>query len=357
MRLILVLLVLLGSSTGTAAWAASDTKILQKELQAQEHTLEDTRARLIEVAAQVRKGEVALSDLESQIADLESRQMGLKSILGSDRRATAQLLRALQRLRRTPPQTLIFSPQTPLRAAQSALVMGRVVPSLRNRAMGLQTQLNTAQRIAADLGRSRRLAHKAMQDLRTEQETLETLLMQKQKIYAQTHQDLEERQSEAQRMAQQSRNLQDLIGKIKEAPTPMLASAGSAPLRALSRDLLMPAAGDIVVNYNQSDEFGAPSKGLRIGTTVGGLVVAPLSGVVRFAGPFKNYGQMVILEHEGGYHSLIAGLEKIDTVVGQNLRSGEPLGRASSKGTAKPLVYFELRHNGQPVDPARALRR
>ena len=80
-----------------------------------------------------------------------------------------------------------------------------------------------------------------------------------------------------------------------------------------------------------------------------------MGGVIRFSGHFKNYGNMVIIEHEDGYHSLVAGLEKIDTVVGQNIIAGEPLGLLHYEGSRsdKPVLYYELRYNGKAVNPAK----
>ncbi len=79
-----------------------------------------------------------------------------------------------------------------------------------------------------------------------------------------------------------------------------------------------------------------------------------MGGEIRFAGTFKNFGNMIIIEHEGGYHSLVAGLARIDTVVGQKVAPGEPVGVLPSGNPENPAeVYYELRLNGRPVNPAR----
>ena len=110
----------------------------------------------------------------------------------------------------------------------------------------------------------------------------------------------------------------------------------------------------IKTRYNEEDDFGAKSKGVSIEGYGGALIVAPMGGVIRFAGYFKNYGNMLIIEHKNGYHSLVAGLEKIDTVVDQSVVAGEPLGHLyQSKSGNPPTLYFELRHKGKAIDPAR----
>ena len=117
----------------------------------------------------------------------------------------------------------------------------------------------------------------------------------------------------------------------------------------------LPIAGLIKVNYGNTDDIGAVSKGIKIEGRGGALVVAPMGGVVDYAGPFKGYGQIVILRHQKGYHSLIAGLDKIDTVVEQAVSAGEPIGKMASSGGKSPLLYYELRYKGQPVNPSKKI--
>ncbi|MCD8562545.1 MAG: peptidoglycan DD-metalloendopeptidase family protein [Alphaproteobacteria bacterium] len=121
-----------------------------------------------------------------------------------------------------------------------------------------------------------------------------------------------------------------------------------------SGEAQLPVSGIIKTRFQQTDEIGAESQGITILGRSGGLVVAPMAGQVRFAGAFKKFGNIVIIEHQGGYHSLIAGLEKIDTVVERNVSAGEPIGTLKNTGgDGKPSLYYELRLDGKPVNPAR----
>ncbi|MCB9995716.1 MAG: peptidoglycan DD-metalloendopeptidase family protein [Rhodospirillales bacterium] len=116
----------------------------------------------------------------------------------------------------------------------------------------------------------------------------------------------------------------------------------------------LPVSGFITVGYGTTDEIGAYSQGIKLEARPGSLAVAPMGGIVRFAGQFKNYGNMVIIEHKNGYHSLIAGLHRIDAPVEGRINAGEPIGQlplTSSRG-GRPALYYELRRNGQPVNPA-----
>ena len=93
-------------------------------------------------------------------------------------------------------------------------------------------------------------------------------------------------------------------------------------------------------------------RGLKIISGPGAQVVAPYDGRVVFAGPFRGYGKLLIIEHGQGYHSLLSGLGKIQTAVGQNLISGEPIAAMGTPPTGKPILYMELRKNGKLLNPA-----
>ncbi len=115
-------------------------------------------------------------------------------------------------------------------------------------------------------------------------------------------------------------------------------------------EMPFPARGEVAVKFGQNDNLGNPSKGISIETRAGAQVIAPYDGQVVFAGPFRGYGLLLIIEHGEGYHTLLAGMSRIDGTVGQHLVSGEPVGVMGSSDN-KPLLYFELRRNGQPVNP------
>jgi septal ring factor EnvC (AmiA/AmiB activator) len=115
--------------------------------------------------------------------------------------------------------------------------------------------------------------------------------------------------------------------------------------------MVLPASGRIIRRYGEAAGVGMTSKGLTVETRPGAQIVAPFDGRIEFAGPFRGYGQILIIEHGDGYHSLLAGLDRIDGAVGQWLVAGEPVGVMKSGGEAKPALYIELRHHGQPIDP------
>ena len=119
-----------------------------------------------------------------------------------------------------------------------------------------------------------------------------------------------------------------------------------------------PARGRIVTHFGDPTETGGASKGLVLETRAGAQIVAPFDGRIAFEGPFRSYGQILIIEHGGGYHTVLAGLDRVDAVVGQYLLAGEPVGvmgsgeeSGAASASGRPRLYLELRRDGQPIDP------
>jgi len=134
-------------------------------------------------------------------------------------------------------------------------------------------------------------------------------------------------------------------------PTPVLLP-DPLPVRAFASGkgaMPMPARGSVITRYGQADGIGgASSKGLTVRTRPGAQVVAPFDGTVAFAGPFRGYGLLLIIEHTDGYHSLLAGMKRLEGRVGQAVRAGEPIG---VMGDGEPSLYIELRRDGRPINP------
>lgn len=137
----------------------------------------------------------------------------------------------------------------------------------------------------------------------------------------------------------------------KAGPPPRQASPTWArPFSQAQGEMPFPARGKVLVKFGQATDLGAPSRGITIATRANAQVVAPYDGQVVFSGPFRGYGLLLIIEHGEGYHTLLAGMARIDGIVGQHLLSGEPVG-VMGQSESKPLLYVELRRNGQPVNP------
>ena len=338
----------------------ANKKALEADLKTIEKDLNATKNSLVKTAKAIQKNEKELQNLDLKIADLEKEEKSLSEKLQNDRGSISRLILALERIRRLPPEALIVRPEAPLKTAQSAMLLEEILPALNKQATDLKVTLENLQSVSEDLQAKRAAMVESSKKLEAQQRELNAMVKKRTRLYASTRNDIAAQQKKVAKISAQAKNLADLVSRL-DADRARGQEVAQANKKRIVRQEppksgqpRLPLPGIIKTGYNEPDNFGAPSKGLDIEGRAGALVVAPMGGIIRFAGYFKNYGNMVILEHQKGWHSLIAGLENIDTVVGQSVGAGEPLGVLHKSSTGqKPVLYYELRHKGKAVDPAK----
>jgi septal ring factor EnvC (AmiA/AmiB activator) len=339
---------------------------LRTKVQQAERELENTRGELVGLAHDIKSNEQELQKLESRISSMQIEKKELVDSLQADFGNIGDLLLALQRIRRVPPEALLARPGAPLETAQSAMLLKSTLPSLQKHADRLQNNLDRLEKLERELKSDKKKLMNEKRELDERRKKLSVLLKQRKDLYNQTRGQHERQQKILENIASRARDLKELVEELdkkrKRMETRRLARrdlAASPPPRSFSPDYRtetsaagksrLPVAGFIKINYGGYDELDAKSNGITIQGRKGGLVVAPMSGEVRFAGPFKRFGNLVIIEHSGGYHSLVAGLARIDTLAGRTISKGEPVGMLDDD---QATLYYELRHNGVPVNPA-----
>ncbi len=347
---------------------AKKEKKLKKQMKKLKSDLSSKKKDMVSVAGKIKKNEKELLKIESRIDKKQQEQLSIEVRLNEDQGSISDLILALERMRRVPPEALLARPGAPLETAQSAMLLQSVLPRLYGRAEGLKKDLDQLKSIINSLKKDRTEAVKVAKTLEKNHQKLSSLLSAREKLYLQTAKDVKKQQRELKQISVQARNLKDLVARIekkqreedrrrkKQQTTSAKAShiirtpipkAGAAQL---------PISGIIKVGYGKVDSIGAVSEGIKIGGRTGALVVSPMGGVVDYAGTFKGYGKIIILKHQKGYHSLIAGLEKIDTVVGQAVSAGEPIGKMGNNSNAEnKTLYYELRYKGHPVNPSKKI--
>ena len=363
------------------AQAKADSLRRQEQATAAEiSALQDASIATARIAQQ---NEVALSMLQVQLKSLKDDTEEKLAAVQATHGREARLLAALQRVAIEPPAALAFSPGSPLDSIRSAMLLGAIMPQLRAAVADLNVKL-------ADLDKTRVETEATQAEvgvkriaLISQQEHLADLLARKRQLEASTRRAAAAEQRRLTALSTQAVDLKDLIEKLdgerarrlaeeraaaqrreaaeaarmkaEQASRRATLAAVTTPERARNMiagkyTLIRPAAGRITRRFGQSDGF-VTAKGLTIATRPGAEVVAPYDGTILFAGPFRSYGQILIIEHPGGYDSLLAGCDHIDSVVGQSVKAGEPVGRMRTGGSA-PSLYFEWRHKDQPIDPA-----
>lgn len=348
-------------------------KRLKENLAHVDREIEGLRTSMIRVARQVKNQERDLNDLETQIATLQTRKTALYKKLQKDHRDIAAMSSGLIRMRTLPPEALIARPGAPLETAQAAMILRGAIAPVRDHAQELGSDLQELATLEKNLRTRQDDLKSASKRILQDQTKLAELIRRRESAYANLRTDLSAQEEDLNRLAKDAADFRDLIQMLEQrnrtmaslddenagGNNPSLLRRASLPPRldqqALKSfgDIQMPISGIIRTGFGAADDMGSESQGIKIEGRAGALVVAPINGIVRYKGRFKNYGNMIIIEHGKNYHSLVAGLAKIDTVVGQSVSAGEPLGTLGPTRSARPALYYELRQNGKPVNPAR----
>jgi septal ring factor EnvC (AmiA/AmiB activator) len=337
---------------------------------------QELRRKLIQAAASAQARERDLNTVEQRLAVFETREAAAMRALMGQQGQLSSLLAVLQRMGSEPPPALIVRPNDATAAARSAMLLSAVVPAVQKEAAKLAKDLAELRDLRQMAAEERLKVAAAAAALDKDRNMLSELLIQRRSRAAQTDQELKDMQTRVSDLAEQAGDLRALIAGLSEdakrpvrstapAITNKIASAGAA--RTMSLDglrgmLTLPANGELNARFGAPDGAGGHLAGIRLETRPGAPVTSPCDGKIMFAGTFRGYGQMLIISANGGYHVLLAGLAKIDGVVGQTVLAGEPVGRMGAgrrpahKGVQTSIsgerLYIEFRRNGVPVDPA-----
>jgi murein hydrolase activator len=356
------------------------------------------RDKLVDVAEKAHRFEKDILDLEETLAGLTRTQRFLLARLSSQRQVFGRVLMVLARMARHPPEALIAQPLSPGDTVRAAILLRAAVPRIEIRAAGLRDDLAKLSGTRQEITLRKTQLASAVSGLKEKHASLKTLHAKRSDL--RRRKGTESRRA-ARRVAVRSRNartLLDLVSRLekerqararkaetlasqekaraaklakikvpappKARPAPAKAKEVAArvpaepqplkPLRSFRRargSLPYPVVGRLVGRYGQATGGGLTRKGIRIATRSGAQAIAPYDGTVVFSGRFRGYGQLLIIEHSEGYHSLLAGLARIDGVIGQRVVKGEPIGVMGTPKNGKPTLYVELRRNGQPINP------
>jgi murein hydrolase activator len=365
----------------------------QTDLTSEVETLREDRAelnrRLIETAERIQASERQITIAEDRLASLTGREADMQNSLKSRRYELTELLAALQRLGVSPPPAIAVRPENALAAIRSAILLGSLVPELRDKARKLSADLGELVALRHNIEEEKtRLAETASQ-LAIERERIATLLESKRDTLGQTEQDLAAISAQAEALAARTSSLRDLIAQMDQHVSTQIAPRPEDPSAPISNNpanartamsdpgrirpaiaftdvrgmLPLPVSGIMLQNFGDSDDFGGQFQGETLATRKLAQVTAPSDGWVVYAGPFRSYGQLLIINAGNGYHVLLAGMERINVVLGQFVLAGEPvavMGQGSTlartlvatESADQPILYVEFRRNGTSIDPA-----
>jgi septal ring factor EnvC (AmiA/AmiB activator) len=337
---------------------------------------------LIDTAGRLRAVESKIAATQDRLKPLDDTERSIRKSLDGRRAVIGEVLAALQRIGRRPPPALIASPEDALQSVRTAMVLGAVLPEMRHEVEALANDLSELLSVRKKIDAERDQLKTEVASLDGERERMTALVNERQNQMAEREKALDTERARAVNLARDVDNLKDLIAKLEQGLDPAARDAREAarsdnrPALSAFRDpgRLAPAVAfaslrgqvPIPVNGVKLKDFGAPDgsggaeKGLSIATRAGAQVTAPADGWVVYSGPFRSYGQLLILNVGGGYPVLLAGMERISVDLGQFVLTGEPvamMGNGShiaailATGSNQPVLYVEFRKDGVPVDP------
>jgi septal ring factor EnvC (AmiA/AmiB activator) len=337
---------------------------------------------LIDTAGRLRGVESKIVATQERLKPLDDNERSIRKSLDGRRAVIGEVLAALQRIGRRPPPALIASPEDALQSVRTAMVLGAVLPEMRHEVEALANDLSGLLAVRKKIDAERDQLKTEVGALDGERARMTALVDERQKQISDREKALDAERARAGNLARDADSLKDLIAKLEQGLDPAArdareaARSDSRPALSAFRDpgRLAPAVAfaslrgqvPIPVNGVKLKDFGAPDssggaeKGLSIATRAGAQVTAPADGWVVYAGPFRSYGQLLILNVGGGYHVLLAGMERISVDLGQFVLTGEPvavMGNSShiaavlATGSSQPVLYVEFRKDGVPVDP------
>lgn len=465
---------------------------LDSEIETLRNDGDEIRQAMIEAALRQKEASARLSDLEAQIGDLSSQEGALKASLAERRGLLAEVLAALQRLGRKPPPALLVKPEDALGSVRSAILLGSVVPNLRDETAVLLADLEKLDAVQSELSARMRSFGEELATHRNEEARLKRLAEKKAALaddniarraeakrradeLADKAEDLKgliasldedvktarlleeaereaaakareeerlarerEAQIEAERQAQlvaerqaaeeearrsaeavKAAEIERLaaleaekagseeagVESVADVTPPEAETASAEPddeasyevaslspevgaragantqaydIEALRRSvrflepsaafstmkgrLVPPVSGRGLIGFGEKDDIGRQTTGASYASRAGDVVTAPADAKVLYSGPFRSYGEVLILDAGDGYHIVLAGMDRIDVETGQFVSAGEPIAAMGSRrlasvnatdfGTEGPALYVEFRENGRPVDPS-----
>ena len=326
---------------------------LAQQAQLAGDSVRSLQAQLIAAAALLdsRQAEAqALQDRQDRLAaDIEAKRHDLTA----ERKLLAELTEAMLNLGRQPPASLVLETGLTDTTIHRSIVLRAVLPKLRERADSLLRDLALLAELKAQLAEQQRLTAAGQANLAAQTRSLDQLIRARQGSLRQTEGQKAAIAAQLVALTSEAHDLRQLMERV----TPPAGKTGRGKAgaeRGPAPALKWPVAGHVLRGFGDRDTDGVTSQGVTFTALPGAPVAAPAAGTVAFAGPFKGYGQIVILQHQGGYHSFLAGLGRIDAEVGQALAAGEPLGvmPVVKPGAPNPELYFEWRRQSEPVDPS-----
>src|SRR5580693_429510 len=347
-------------------------------------------AALIETTAKVQDAERGAAAAADRLSGLNASADELSRSLERRRGIIAGVLAALQRMGSNPPPAILVKPDDMSEAVRAATVIGALIPELKSEIEAARRDLDDLAKTRESIARERDELTEKGKALAADKMRLAALIDARQQSLASAQDALGSQHERAADLAKRATSLKDLIARLDSENAARKAAADAAhaadaataaeiEVRAQAAggdtarpkpeiafadakgQVPLPVAGAILKTFGSADDLGGIERGVSLATPAGATVSAPADGAVLFAGAYRSYGQLLIIDAGGGYYLLLAGMDRINVESGEFVLAGEPVGvmgdgsarmaTAAAVGAARPVLYIELRKDGTAIDP------
>lgn len=349
--------------------------------------------KMRETAKKIQAGEDELARRQQELEVLQNHLQESEKKFNAEHGILVETLAALQTLALRPSEAVLIQPLSPVEVMRSSILLRGSVHALKSRAEIIRKGIEDINNQKTEIAERQQTIEKENKILAKQQDEMESLSKQKSAMYHQLSAQSVEAKQKAQQLAGQAHDLRDLLDKLEkqkaleqqrelqrrqlaekerlakqqaadnlrqtndhsaaraayeQKDTSSLPKGSVAFSRAKGR-LSRPARGPIITAFHQELSKGVVSNGIDIKTSAKAQIIAPYDGTVIFAGPFKNFATLIIIDHGEGYTSLLSGLNETYTEVGQVILAGEPLGVMPNNNNTK--LHMEIRKNNHPINP------
>lgn len=337
-------------------------RALEKASKAAAREASDIDQDLLTAAADSIRREEAATSAEARLAELANQTRAARAQLTADETALENLLATLMTFGSRRPPALAASPEDTGSAVRAAILMGEAAPALSERARTLKSKIDELNALAAATYAEQQRLDFEEAALTARKEEIAALAAEKRLSNTSLAAETASLRAETRRLSSEAATLRDLLDGLARAapPTPGLKPKPKPPVQTAVKPLAKPAPGAPAAGRATASPAGAPlqpaagtrlrrfgqtvdgvrSEGLTLATRSGAQVIAPLDARVQYAGEFRTYGLMVILDVGNNVLVIVSGLDTIYTEAGQWVLAGEPIGRMAGKKSPSPELYL-----------------
>ncbi|MBB4076486.1 septal ring factor EnvC (AmiA/AmiB activator) [Bartonella fuyuanensis] len=337
-----------------------------------EHLKKDQRVlsdALIKAAKEERTVADDIAKREEKLKKMIEKRAQVYQTLKGRRNEFAEVLAVLERIGLNPPPALIIQPEDVLASMRSSVLLGTIIPQIQEKTRDLTEKFEELTNLSNSITMEYTALKTKLQNQAEQRKRLELLLDKKNKLQKKSVKELIEQQQKNVALVKKAQSLEELILELDHQSkfSSDLSIQVQKSLQLLEQSnfesrkgsLLFPVSGKWIRSSHKNLQI--TRFGETIETESGAVVISPADAFVAFAGPFRSYGQLIILNVGNGYHIILTGMSRINVKQGQFVLSGEPLGMMEMQfiansvaldiGKTSPMLYIEFRKQGKPINP------